>query len=66
VQPVFKGSFKKLTLCMSALNHAVTDARNLIFKLFKGFLKMYYTENYFTYNSISVTLADIMLTIYRI
>lgn len=28
---------------------------------------MYYTEkNYFTYNSISVALADFMLTIYQI
>lgn len=28
---------------------------------------MYYTEkNYFTYNSISVALADLMLTIYQI
>lgn len=38
-QPVFKGIFKKLTLCMSALNHAMTDARIMIFKLFKGFFK---------------------------
>lgn len=44
-RPVFKGIFKKLTLCMSALNHAVTDARIMIFKLFKGFLNVLYRKN---------------------
>lgn len=64
-QPVFRGIFKKLTLCMSALNHAMTDARIMIFKLYKGFLNVLYRKKYFAYNSISVTLAD-MLTIYQI
>lgn len=51
---------------MFVLNYVVIDVRNLIFKLFKGFLKMYYIENYFIYNSIFVIFVDIMLTIYRI
>lgn len=32
----------------------------------KVFLNVLYRENYFTYNSISVALADFMLTIYQI
>lgn len=47
---------------MSAPNHTMTDARIMIFKLFKGFSKYYTEKNYFMYNSISIALADVMLT----
>lgn len=44
---LFLKGFLKLTLCMSAPNHAMTDARIMIFKLFKGFLNVLYRENLF-------------------
>lgn len=34
---LFLKGFLKLTLCMSAPNHTMTDARITVFKLFKGF-----------------------------
>lgn len=36
---LFLKGFLKLTLCMSAPNHTMTDARIMVFKLFKGFFK---------------------------
>lgn len=46
-QSVFKRIFLKLTLHMSAPNHTMTDARIMIFKLFKEFLSVLYREKLF-------------------
>jgi hypothetical protein len=44
---LFLKGFLKLTLYMFAPNHAMTDARIMIFKLFKGFLNVLYREKLF-------------------
>lgn len=49
---------------MSAPNHTRTDARIMIFKLFKGLLKWIIEKNNFMYTSKPITFADLMLTIY--
>ena len=44
---LFLKGFLKLTLHMSAPNHTVTDARIMIFRLFKEFLSVLYREKLF-------------------
>lgn len=44
---LFLKGFLKLTLHMSAPNHTMTDARIMIFKLFKEFLSVLYREKLF-------------------